>query len=232
MENSLLEVKSQSDKIVELENTIKNMNSIINGLQNKLEKIESKLKIKFDSDEYYFLEYDSSLSKYCKPECTKGCDIPKKIDCLIFANKTQPSIYGNYEIGFFAAQILYHYESSLKKYTHYFINDIEKAKIWCNHMVNFNIKNISIQFGGLYYLKEYHSWSKSCEYSIIFLDTYLGNKKNFIIDEISIDDEKLVSTIIKYTNYKKLIVYKSILKFNYDDIEAHCISNNIEFYCK
>lgn len=61
-----------------------------------------------------------------------------------------------------------------------------------------------------------------------FINYYLSNRQDFIIDEIEIHDNRLLDTLIKYSNYKKLLI-KYDKNFNDNKIKAHCQTNNIEF---
>ncbi len=62
----------------------------------------------------------------------------------------------------------------------------------------------------------------------IFINLYLTNRNDFIVDEIEIYDNRLIDTLIKHSNYKKLVI-KQDNNFNDNKIKAHCKSNNIEF---
>jgi hypothetical protein len=61
-----------------------------------------------------------------------------------------------------------------------------------------------------------------------FINDYLSNRQDFIVDEIEIHDNRLIDTLIKYSNYKKLLI-KYDKNFNDNEIKTHCKSNNIEF---
>ena len=61
-----------------------------------------------------------------------------------------------------------------------------------------------------------------------FINYYLSNRQDFIVDEIEIHDNRLIDTLIEYSNYKKLLI-KYDKNFNDHEIKAHCQTNNIEF---
>jgi len=61
-----------------------------------------------------------------------------------------------------------------------------------------------------------------------FINYYLSNRQDFVVDEIEIHDNRLLDTLIKYSNYKKLLI-KYDKNFNDNEIKTHCKSNNIEF---
>lgn len=61
-----------------------------------------------------------------------------------------------------------------------------------------------------------------------FIDYYLSNRQDFVVDEIEIHDNRLIDTLIKYSNYEKLVI-KYDKNFNDHKIKAHCQTNNIEF---
>lgn len=60
------------------------------------------------------------------------------------------------------------------------------------------------------------------------LDIYLKFKKDFKVKEIQINDNCLIETLIKYTNYNKLVI-KYNKEFNDSKIKEHCRINNIKF---
>ena len=61
-----------------------------------------------------------------------------------------------------------------------------------------------------------------------FIKNYLSNRQDFVIDEIEIHNNELIDTLIKYSNYKKLLI-KYDKDFNDNEIKAHCQINNIKF---
>jgi len=61
-----------------------------------------------------------------------------------------------------------------------------------------------------------------------FIKNYLSNRQDFVIDEIEIHNNEWIDTLIKYSNYKKLLI-KYDKDFNDNEIKAHCQTNNIEF---
>jgi len=95
-----------------------------------------------------------------------------------------------------------------------------------NSLIKFNVKKLVINdlITGKYFIKLY------------FLEFYLSNKTNFIIDEINIVTTvetihflKLsVDILLRHNNYKKLLI-KFDRSFNDTTIKTHCESNNIEF---
>lgn len=79
-----------------------------------------------------------------------------------------------------------------------------------------------------------------------FLDFYLANKKNFVINEIVIDDNIYFPFLLKYSNYRKLlvknkkeyyehkrgcgkIIVSKCNNSNFSEIITHCQANGIEF---
>ena len=60
------------------------------------------------------------------------------------------------------------------------------------------------------------------------INYYLSNRQDFVVDEIEIHDNRLIDTLIKYSNYKKLLI-KYDKDLNDNKIKTHCKSNNIEF---
>ena len=64
----------------------------------------------------------------------------------------------------------------------------------------------------------------------MFFESYLSNRQDFVVDEIEIHDNRLIDTLIKYSNYKKLLIkYDNDKDFIDNKIKVHCQSNNIEF---
>lgn len=87
-----------------------------------------------------------------------------------------------------------------------------------SNYINLNIKKIRVS-------KIFNNYYNEAE---IFINLYLTNRHDFIVDEIEIYDNRLINTLIKYSNYKKLVI-KQDNNFNDNQIKAHCESNNIEF---
>jgi hypothetical protein len=109
---------------------------------------------------------------------------------------------------------------------------LKNIKTWSNTILHFDIKKIrTIIKKNKELNQKSFDWDKRYGYAIIFFDTYLENKTDFVVEEIEIDDNRLFNTLIKYTNYKKLLI-KYDKDFNDNEIKAHCVSNNIVFgYC-
>lgn len=60
------------------------------------------------------------------------------------------------------------------------------------------------------------------------MDSYLSNRCDFVVEEIEIDDNEILEILIKYTNYKKLLI-KYDKEYNDIVIKQHCEINEIEF---
>lgn len=94
----------------------------------------------------------------------------------------------------------------------------ESLEYYKDDIIQLNIKNISI---------------KKCDnpnvgVQKLFLEAYLPYKTNFMIDSIETDHNELIEILIKYKNYKKLLIG---FDKSYNDlaIKKHCKINNIEF---
>jgi hypothetical protein len=100
------------------------------------------------------------------------------------------------------------------------------GKNWLYRLIDDKFLMSSIQLN----IKKIILENNSCHGIDLFLDYYLKYKKDFIVDEIIINDltYHFIPTIIKYTNYKKLVIpYDKT--FNDRDIKAHCDNNGIIF---
>jgi hypothetical protein len=95
-----------------------------------------------------------------------------------------------------------------------------------------NLINKFKQYTTLNFKEIYTQFSGNCLSGVslimLFFDTYLSNKTDFKIDLISICDNRIVETLLKYNNYNKLVI-KYDKEFNDLKIKNHCDKNNIVF---
>jgi acetyltransferase-like isoleucine patch superfamily enzyme len=135
-----------------------------------------------------------------------------KNDCLGGPNNHDPIPKNIDIIGFDDYLIILEYNYYSEKYK--FKNNFNYG---IDYYIFFNPKKIIIYEHG------------SIDNKSKFLYYYLENKKDFMVDEIEIYDNRLIDdAFTKYTNYKKLLI-KYDKNFNDSLIKNHCRLNNIIF---
>lgn len=208
---------------------------ILNQFNLAIEKINNKLN-SIESSQYLFLSNNANNSKYVYPIDSDNSAhfIPKNVNELILQHGYKQ--YSHYGYNCFTAAINYNYLSMNIKFN-YFANcdngendKTNNIELWSNQLVFFDIKKISTEISSNINVinSSQSDWDKRFEYSQTFLHIYLSNKKNFIVDEITIDNVDLIKTLINYSDYKKLVV-KSNKSFDDTLIKAHCKTNKIIF---
>jgi hypothetical protein len=239
-------VKSQSEDIKQLKNTILQMSNIIERLENRLDKLVS--------EQYYIIPKNSNelnsipkivneliLKSICDPNNTMNflfcavfnyeymfckCDYQYKLplNCDNFVDNFGRTFYhprrekhirfincGGYE----EDEITYN--NRLKEFKLNMYYEVLSVFLF------FDIKKLTLKIND-----ENISLLDKIKTSKAFINFYLGKKKDFVVEEIQIDNNQLVNTLIKYTNYNKLLI-KYDKDFNDNLIKNHCVSNNIEF---
>lgn len=225
-------MKEQTDNL-KLKLIVMEQNEKIIQMEKIITQMEKRLKL-LENEQYITLPIKEINFQY-NPFLSKNNHLPKNIDSLTI----QEIINGNngnrmidkYEIG-----LVYNFLKNEQKFKH----DIPNFLIKNGDLINDKnmIIKINIEIFGTFLffdIKKIKNLKNPSYYDIReqkmfdnFLDFYLGNKKDFIVDEIEIICNKSVETIIKYTNYKKLlIIYDK--HYNDEKIKSHCELNNIEF---
>ncbi len=203
--NSELESNSKLEPNNKLEQIIKLQNEKINQFENtiiKMNEIVEKLKTQVEKlESEQCYQMVGGLFNFSEY-------IPKNINVVTLCIIDSATLRAEIE-----------YRDKLGKKQVRCINFSDKG----DELMFFNIKKIRI---GCYQGFEYN-------FLDIFIDNYLRKKKDFIVEEIVIFSNigDFVNTLLKYTNYNKLVI-KYNERFNYDTIKDHCTSNNIIFdYC-
>lgn len=235
-------IQLQNEKIIQLETNLKIISKIIQKLELRLEQIESEQYIVlqnsrrqtiecFNSREQDHLSFNSSSNYMSKNELFGY--IPKNVRELAFnvsygnGSNMKKTLMATLYYNFLTRENIFNY--LIKDVHNICMHNIEKInqiiKPWANELSFFNICKISCMIKTSLIYSEYICFIKWIE---IFFDVYLSNKINFVVEEISINDNGLIETLIKYSNYSKLLICYD-KNFNDNMIKAHCELNSIEF---
>lgn len=210
-------IETQSQKIIQLTNTIGDMNGIIEKLSNRLDKLES---------EQFVNCMDVYTNNHVLIDDIEG-NITKKINKL---NLMKLEIIKNRMASF--NHLVASFNISISDVDFCYLYPKHNIIGWSKSMLFFDIDIIETTISETNNNTSTYSstsWTNRLEYTHVFLNTYLGEKINFRIQEIIIDDIDLLKTIIKYTNYDKLTIKNNTKFFNDKLIKSHCETNNIIF---
>ena len=214
---SSLEEETSSNKqlikIEQLEKLTKSLQLKQTEQCNVIELLKEKIN-RLEQDQTIFFKYYNDYKH--GPPCSeqKGELLPKNIDNFnINMNKLNGDTY----------------DTVCSLYYNLFERGANLSFKYCSdNLLFFNFKNINFSYNGPYVYNN--------RTATHIIDEYLSKKNNFIVEQINIntninDIGLLILTLLKYTNYKKLLIpYNK----GFDDrsIISHCKLNNIEFaYC-
>jgi len=192
---------------------------IINTLKEKINKLEQEqiifLELKDDPNCGNYMPYNLSAPKN-RQLMTGNLLVPKNIDKLHIQNGRQ-SAYFYFEYNLFG-------ENLYCCIPYIPIKHIQNNnKIILFPYLYFNFKKI--------YIKNDNSYGRYDKNITFFIDEYLLKKNDFTVDKITVANSfcsVLIPILLKYNNYKKLLIEYN-KEFDDRDIISHCKSNNIEF---
>ncbi len=121
------------------------------------------------------------------------------------------SLFGDFEDDFTSSKVLSNNKTVINEN---FIKEISKYMF-------LNLKKINIS-------SDFRENQHKYEEMVGFLNLYLSNRQDHIVDEIQIKDNRFVEVLLKYKNYKKLLI-KYDKDFNDNQIKTYCKTNDIQF---
>ncbi len=233
----ILDVKINYDEIIELNDSIHipTKKSVKTDFDSKINQLEQKLEKKYEKkilelETFYKIQLENLIEKVNKLESEQVSIVSHSQ--IIFKNidicdiSYFEYIDQNRKILRFNIKCINNYGLDLNisdEYnfaihplnSHPHINNIKYLSL--------NIKKLVINF------IEINSANRFCILNIEkFIKNYLSSRQDFVIDEIKIHNNELIDTLIKYSNYKKLLI-KYDKDFNDNEIKAHCQIKNIQF---
>lgn len=107
-----------------------------------------------------------------------------------------------------------------------YTNDNGLVRLRNSDILRFDIKRLRIDS----YLEKYNNPQPASGVITEFLNNYLTGRKNFVIDEIIINDNIYFYVLLKHSNYKKITVIQRYMSTNVYNhaIQTHCKINGIE----
>ena len=233
----ILDVKINYDEIIELNDSIHipTKKSVLTDFDSKINQLEQKLEKKYEKkilelETFYKIQLENLTEKINKLESEQVSIVsPSQI---IFKNidicdiSYVDYIHQNRKILRFNIKCVNKYglELCISDEYNFAIDPLNSSPHINNtKYLSLNIKKLVINFMEIN--RSFPSHIPSIEK---FIKNYLSNRQDFVIDEIEIHNNEWIDTLIKYSNYKKLLI-KYDKDFNDNEIKTHCKSNNIEF---